>query len=59
MALPEVGTLTVNETGFGDVIVSMLEDRTQVAPTGAPAQVMEMLPVKPAPGLICKLYCAV
>lgn len=60
VAFPDVGTVTVNEMGFGDeIVVSVPVERTHVAPTGAPVQVIETLPVKPVPELNCRPYCAV
>ena len=59
VALPVVETMTLKETGFDDVTVSMPADKAHFAPTGAPVQDMEIFPVNPVPGLSNNAYCAV
>ncbi len=56
---PLVVTFAVKETGFAEVTESDAGEREQVAAVGAPVHAIEMFPVKPVPGVSCRLYWAV
>jgi len=49
---------TVKETGL-PLVTDRAEGTVQVAPKGAPEQVKDKVPVKPTPGMTCRLNFAV
>lgn len=56
---PVVAMFAVKEMGFEDDTAMVAGVSEQVAAVGAPVQEIETLPLKPEPGVSCKLYCAV
>ena len=53
-----VETLTINDAAVPPVSGTGFGVTVHAAPEGAPVQAHITLPVKPEPGVICKLYAA-
>jgi hypothetical protein len=51
-------TETLKETAL-PLVTGKVAGTVQLAPKGAPEQVNAKVPLKPAPGVTCRLYCAV
>ena len=58
-ALPVVVILVVKETGFDEATLIAVGENAQDVAKGKPEHDIEMFPLKPVPGLICREYCAV
>ena len=57
--MPVVVMSAVNEMGFEEATAIVAGLSEQVAAVGAPVQEIATLPLKPVPGVSCKLNCAV
>src|SRR5271170_7389641 len=55
LAAPEVVTVTV-KPATDPLMTERLPGVVHVAPVGAPAQAKVSMPLKPAPGIACRLY---
>jgi hypothetical protein len=54
-ALPVVETIAEKAMGFEDATESDPDDKSHLAPTGAPPHAKVIVPTKPFPGFSCKL----